>query len=111
MNVNSDPIGSFLKLESQLKKYVKSAFGTNSGSFEAERSMLLDTPGVFFQEPYLEILPEYKTCKQISALETEDLPGLSSEALTAFTQIAGSGLMPKDADLFIHQQSMDGVID
>jgi len=108
MNVNSDPIGALFDLESQLKRYVKSAFGTNSSSFEGERALLLDSPGVFFQDPYLEVLPEYKTSTTINELGNDDLPGLSSAARRAFAAIAGAGLMPEDAKLFVHQKRMLG---
>ncbi len=106
MNINLDPIGAQLELETQLKRYVKSAFGTNSDSFEEDRGRLLDTPGVFFQEPYLEVLTEYKTSVPIKQLPEDDLHGLSPDARNAFTEIAGAGLMPKDAKLYIHQQRM-----
>lgn len=106
MNVNSDPLGALLELEGQLKRYVKSAFSTNSPSFEDERGRLLDTPGVFFQEPYLELLPEYQVSTAINELVQDDLPDLSPAARNAFEKIAGAGLMPQDARLFVHQQRM-----
>ncbi len=104
--IGNDPIGSWHELQEQLKRYVKSAFGTNSPSFEVERAKLLDTPGVFFQDPYLELLPQYSTGKQLVALDATDLPGLSEEARRGFIALAGSGLMPPSAILYVHQQRM-----
>ncbi|MFC7411416.1 DEAD/DEAH box helicase [Hydrogenophaga atypica] len=104
--IGNDPIGSWDELQDQLKRYVKSAFGTNSPSFEHERARLLDTPGVFFQDPYLELLPQYSTGKQLTALNVADLPGLSEEARRGFVALAGSGLMPPGAILYVHQQKM-----
>lgn len=104
--IGNDPIGAWDELQDQLKRYVKSAFGTNSPSFEQERANLLDTPGVFFQDPYLELLPQYSTAKQLGALDAADLPGLSEEARRGFIALAGSGLMPPSAILYVHQQKM-----
>lgn len=104
--IGNDPIGSWDELQDQLKRYVKSAFGTNSPSFEQERARLLDTSGVFFQDPYLELLPQYSTAKQLGALDAADLPGLSEEARRGFIALAGSGLMPPGAILYVHQQKM-----
>lgn len=106
LTIGTDPIGSWDELQAQLKRYVKSAFGTNSPSFEAERAKLLDTPGVFFQDPYLELLPQYATGKELSALGASDLPGLSERARRGFVALAGSGLMPSSATLYVHQQEM-----
>jgi DEAD/DEAH box helicase domain-containing protein len=105
-SVGNDPIGSWDELQEQLKRYVKSAFGTNSPSFEDERADLLDTPGVFFQDPYLELLPQYSAGKSLSALDESDLPGLSERARRGFIELAGAGLMPTSATLYVHQQQM-----
>ena len=80
MNFDHDPVGAQLELERQLKRYVKSAFGTDSPSFEEERGRLLDTPGVFFQEPYIEVLPEYRTSVRVNQLGEEDLRGLDRKS-------------------------------
>ncbi len=104
--IGTDPIGSWDELQDQLKRYIKSAFGTNSPSFEHERARLLDTPGVLFQDPYLELLPQYSTAKQLGDLDAADLPGLSEEARRGFIALAGAGLMPPSAILYVHQQKM-----
>lgn len=104
--VDIDPIGAFEQLQSQLKRYVKSAFGTNSPTFERDRQQLLDTPGVFFQEPYVEMIPAYESGKRLQDLGEEDLPGMTSLARKIFCALAGAKLMPSTANLFVHQQRM-----
>ncbi|MBO1111840.1 DEAD/DEAH box helicase [Bordetella petrii] len=105
-NLDLDPIGAWGQLQDHLKRYVKSAFGTNSPTFEVDRQKLLDTPGVLFQELFLEMLPSYDAGKKLEELTEEDLPGMSKEAREAFCAIANSGLMPRAAKLFHHQQQM-----
>jgi ATP-dependent helicase YprA (DUF1998 family) len=106
VTIGEDPIGSWEQLKGHLKRYILSAFGTDSPSFEAEREALLDTPGVLFQEPYLELLPSYVNAKALSALDGVDLPGLDEGARQGFIALAGAGLMPAGADLYVHQQRM-----
>ena len=105
-NIDLDPIGAWEQLQDNLKRYIKSAFGTNSPSFESERQTLLDTPGVLFQEQYLEMLQAYNTGKRLMDLDEEDLPGMSDAARRVFRALAGAELMPATATLYVHQQRM-----
>src|SRR5690554_2446952 len=104
MKISDDPIGAAESLQFYLKKYVTSAFGTNSEDLERERKLLLDTPGVFFQEPFVEVLPEYETGKRISELDSEDLPGMSKKAISAFRALTETSLVPAEFSLYSHQQ-------
>lgn len=104
--IDSDPIGSWQLLQDHLKRYVESAFGTNSTSFEEERRRLIDTPGVFFQEPYLELLPAYKSGKRLVDLDAKDLPRMDEKARAAFIALAGAKLMAAAPQLYLHQQRM-----
>ena len=88
VSIDIDPIGAWEDLKEHLKRYVKSAFGTNSKLFEEERQRLLDTPGVFFQEPYLEVLPAYVAGKKLKELDTQNLPLMSQEAIDAFCKVS-----------------------
>ena len=45
--ISDDPMGAFHDLRWFLQKYVTSAFGTNSPSFEDERQQLLDGKALF----------------------------------------------------------------
>lgn len=104
--IGEDPIGSWEQLKGHLKRYIQSAFRTDSPSFEDDREKLLNTPGVLFQEPYLELLPSYVNGKALSSLDGMDLPGLDEAARQGFIALAGAGLMPAGADLYVHQQRM-----
>ncbi|MFS1466057.1 DEAD/DEAH box helicase [Vibrio lentus] len=106
VSIDKDPIGAWEDLNDNLKKYVKSAFGTNSKSFEEERQCLLDTPGVLFQEPYLEVLPNYVSGKKLDELNVEDLPTMSSDAIDAFCKVAGASLISSKFSLYKHQEVM-----
>src|SRR5690606_32068812 len=101
-----DPINAFETLQDGIKRYITSAFGTNSESFEKERKELLDKPGVLFQTPYVEPIPSYKPGKKLEQLTTEDLPYLNQEGIEAFQHIAGAGLFNSGYQLYTHQQSM-----
>lgn len=105
-NIDKDPVGAWEDIKEHLKKYVKSAFGTNSKSFELDRQRLLDTSGVFFQEPFVEILPTYKSGKKLVELGARNLPEMSKDAINAFTKIASASLIPKNINLYKHQQMM-----
>ncbi|SIR50507.1 DEAD/DEAH box helicase [Pseudacidovorax sp. RU35E] len=104
--IGEDPLGSWEQLKGHLKRYIQSAFGTDSPSFEEEREALLNTPGVLFQEPYLELLPSYVSSKALGALDHSDLPGMGEAARQGFIALAGAGLMPAGANLYMHQQRM-----
>jgi Lhr-like helicase len=106
ISINKDPIGSWESIQEHLKRYVKSAFGTNSKTFEEDRQHLLDAPGVFFQEPYVEVLPAYKSGKKLEELNTQDLPALSQEVIDALCKIASASLISKELNLYQHQQVM-----
>lgn len=101
-----DPIGSFEQIQSSIKRYIKSAFATNSDTFEADRAALLDTTGVLFQEAYVEPIPAYVSGKELVALDSADLPGLSLQAIAAFKGIVGAGLFSGGHPLYLHQQRM-----
>ncbi len=105
-NIDLDPVGSWEQIQNNLKLYIRSAFGTNSPTFESDRQNLLDTPGVLFQEQFLEMLQSYKSGKRLVDLEDEDLPGMSQSARKVFQSLAGAELMPPTASLYVHQQRM-----
>jgi len=101
-----DPINAFETLQAGIKRYITSAFGTNSESFEKERKALLDKPGVLFQTPYVEPIPSYKSGKKLDQLTAEDLPSLNQEGVEAFQNIVGAGLFNGGYPLYTHQQNM-----
>ncbi len=101
-----DPIESFDLIQTSIKRYITSAFGTNSPTFERDRKALLDKEAVLFQEPFVEPLPSYEPGKSLAGLGPEDLPGMLPEAIDAFRAIAGAGLFKGGHQLHLHQQRM-----
>lgn len=101
-----DPIRAYELLQDGIKRYITSAFGTNSTTFEEDRRRLLDTPGVLFQTPYVEPIPAYRSGNALADLGEGDLPGLDSEARAAFKAIVGAGLFDGGHSLYVHQQNM-----
>lgn len=101
-----EPISSYENVKKGIKRYIKSAFGTNSQSFEEDRSKLLDQNGVLFQQEYLEPIPMYSSGKMLKNLNEEELPGLNAKGITAFKNIIGSGLFNGGFPLYLHQQRM-----
>jgi ATP-dependent helicase YprA (DUF1998 family) len=93
-------------MQEGIKRYITSAFGTNSSSFEKERRELLDRDGILFQEVYIEPVPSYASGKKLSELDARDLHGLSKRGVEAFKKVLGAGLFKGDFNLYKHQQSM-----
>ncbi|QOL50238.1 DEAD/DEAH box helicase [Massilia litorea] len=101
-----DPIASFEHIQASIKRYITSAFGTNSPTFERDRKALLDKDAVLFQEPFVEPIPSYESGKTLAALAGADLPGMTTEAKEAFCSIASAGLFKDGHPLYVHQQRM-----
>jgi DEAD/DEAH box helicase domain-containing protein len=101
-----DPIESFEHIQASIKRYITSAFGTNSPTFERDRKALLDKEAVLFQEPFVEPIPSYKLGKKLAELTDEDMPGMPAGAIPAFQSIIGAGLFNEGHALYVHQQRM-----
>jgi hypothetical protein len=101
-----DPIRSYELLKDGIKRYITSAFGTNSDSLERDRKTLLDTDGVLFQTAYIEPVPLYKAGKRLAQMEPTDLPGLNERGQQAFKAIIGGGLFAGGHPLYCHQETM-----
>src|SRR4051812_8998567 len=105
MPVN-DPIGAFESIRDNFLLYVKTAFGTSFPGLERERMRLLQSSGVFAQEPWIETMPRYESSSQtLDGLNAADLPGLDEEAQADFKALGGSGLIG-DFPLHRHQVEM-----
>lgn len=100
-----DPIGSFESIQRNFLLYIKTAFATKFSSVEDEREALLDRPGVFRQEPWIEPLARYHKVKTITELGQADVPGLKGEVITDFIDLASCGLVG-NYQLFGHQLEM-----
>lgn len=103
-----DPIGSFDKIRQNFARYVKTAFGTRYEDIENERGQFLDTPGYFYQEPWVELMPRYQPAKALRDVTLGDLdnpPGFSLHDLERFKEFARCGLVG-DFPLHHHQLEM-----
>ena len=107
-----NPIQAHLKLKQDVFRYIKTAFGTRSESFEIDRMELLNKMGGVFQEPMIEPLVPYKSGKALDELEPADFSNaLPSAAQAAFKSIVGARLFKtgpesKPARLYLHQAEM-----
>lgn len=101
-----DPIGAYGAMQEGIKRYITSAFGTRSPTFEADRAELLNRDGVLFQEAYVEPVPSYASGKALPDLNASDLPGLSTEGVNAFQKVVAAGLFRDGHSLYLHQQAM-----
>lgn len=102
----NNPVKAYSELRASVFRYIKTAFGTRSQSFEEERHHLLDKPGGVFQQPYIEPLIPYKTTRALAALAGRDLPRMSATAQKAFKELCGASLFPAGHVLFTHQEQM-----
>lgn len=102
----TDPTAAHTELKRSVIRYIKTAFGTRSPSFEAEREELLDRDGGLFQEPYIEPILAYQSGEKLGNLAEKCLPGLTAEGVAAFKKICGAKLFSGDYPLFSHQQRM-----
>lgn len=102
----NDPIGAFDRVRDSYVLYVKTAFGTQFPTLEAERERLLRDPGVLSQEPWIEPLQRYESSgKTIRQIGLADTPGLSQAELDDFQSLVGCGLLG-DYQLHRHQAEM-----
>lgn len=100
----NNPIDSFEDLKSSAIKYIETAFGTRSESFNTERRKLLEDKGGLFQEPYIEAIPKY--CPGVKIADLNSLPGLDDQSLNAFKEIVRANLFGGDYPMYQHQQEM-----
>lgn len=103
-----DPIQAFDNIKNNFIRYIKTAFGTKFLSIESEREKLLNIDKVLYREPWIELLPDYKSSgKTIDLLNTNDLDGVVNEQeLSFFKSFVKSGLFPNNVELFEHQLQM-----
>ena len=108
----NNPIHSHRQLRESVLRYIKTAFGTRSPSFEAERERLLERTGGVFQEPYIEPLLPYRTGKTVAQLTDDDFAGqLNLQARKAFFDLCNAKLFAQEpgqgpSHLYLHQSQM-----
>lgn len=100
-----NPIQAYESIKASIRRYIKSAFKTDSPTLERDREALLRTDGVLFQDAYVEPIPAYAHGKMLEDLDAGDLPGIGVGA-TAFKSVVGAGLFDGPYPLYKHQQTM-----
>jgi DEAD/DEAH box helicase domain-containing protein len=102
----TDPAAAYSEIKSSVIRYIKTAFGTRSPSFEIEREQLLMRDGGVFQEPYIEPILSYKSAERLENIGVKHLHGLSEEAADAFKELCKATLFSGGYPLFSHQLRM-----
>ncbi len=100
-----DPIKAHEDLKSSVLRYISTAFGARSGSFEEERKNLLMRDGGLFREQYIEPIASYQSGARLGDIEAGSLRGLSEAGAAAFKGLCLAGLIG-DYPLYSHQQKM-----
>ncbi len=101
-----DPIGTFEEIKKGFELYVKTRFATQFPSIERKREEIFKKEGVFYREPWVEVIEKYKSSeKKISDLNENDLKGLSKIQIKDFQDFVQAGLMG-DFPLYQHQHKM-----
>lgn len=108
---DTDPIGVFENIKESTIKYIETAFGTRSASFNSDRRKLLEEAGGLFQEQYIEPVPNYTSGKKISEVQDEDLANaLGDSARKAFADLMASQMYRDDDGgcfpMYTHQKDM-----
>lgn len=101
-----DPIGAFEDIKESLVKYIETAFGSRSETFNRDRRALLARDGGLFQEPYIEPIRSYEAGPNLNDLDQNELPGLSDDGRRAFKALAAAGLIDTAFPLYTHQADM-----
>ena len=102
-----DPIKAFADIKDSFKLYVQTRFKTQFQSVEDEREQLLDEKGLFYQQPWIELIQKYKSSgKKLSNLNEQDLKNFSDKQISEFQSFIQSGLITADFPLYEHQYQM-----
>ena len=102
-----DPIQAFEEIKNSFKLYVQTRFKTQFESVEEEREKRLDEKGLFYQQPWVELIRKYESSgKSVSDLNKQDLKDFSNEQLEDFKSFIQAGLITEDYQLYKHQYQM-----
>lgn len=102
----NDPVKAHADLSAGVIRYITTAFGTRSSSFERERLALLERSGGLFQEQFIEPIVSYKSSMKIADIPDSSFSGLSEDGVAAFKRLCQAGLFGGDYPLFSHQKEM-----
>jgi DEAD/DEAH box helicase domain-containing protein len=102
-----NPTGAFRLIKDHYIRYVRTSTATRFDGLERERADLLERDGVFYRQPWLEILPEYVSSgKTVKELTKEDCANqLTDNELHTFKNLVQRGLA-SGYELHSHQTDM-----
>ena len=101
-----NPTATHTSIKQGVIRYIQTAFGTRSETFETERLALLEKQGGLFQEPFIEPVIGYKSSDRLADLKSDTLVGLPDNAAGAFKALCGSALFSGNYGLYSHQKEM-----
>jgi DEAD/DEAH box helicase domain-containing protein len=102
------PQEAFDQIKESYIRYLMGAYQTKEPNIEKQREELLKTPGKIFQEPYVELLPEYKSYnKPVIEWIYEDWKSIfdCKDSFNAFKCLISSGLI-NGYSPYTHQVNM-----
>lgn len=94
----NDPYRIFNELRDSYLRYYESAFDLRDDLLAKERRALLKREGIVYREPYVELVPRYRSSGKTVAAGATAL-GLSADV----SSFIGLGLFPNDRHLYTHQ--------
>jgi hypothetical protein len=101
-----NPTATHQSIKEGVIRYIQTAFGTRSESFEAERLSLLEKEGGLFQEPFIEPVIGYTSSERLADLDSSSLGDIPENSLNAFKALCGSALFSGEYGLYSHQKEM-----
>ena len=107
--LSQDPIGAFEKIKQDLIRYFSYVYRVNNDELNKERIRRLGEEDNLYKEPYLEILPEYKSVENINGIEDlwkEFVAAFGDEKISKqfFSDFIKQGLM--NYTPYVHQKEM-----
>ncbi len=105
-----DPIKAHEEVTQAVQRYIRTAFGTASWSFERDRELLIGDHKGIFKEPLIEPVISYRPGRRLSEITAQEL-AMTPSSHAAFVSLARSGLLStgsggKEHTLHKHQEDM-----
>ena len=108
--LEKDPLGAFKQINEMYLKYIQSAFKTRYKQIEDQRMQLLKQNGNAYQDPYIEILPEYKESElgKISEWNYDSFQECFDDEhqFKTFIRLITAGLIESSIVPYTHQVNM-----
>jgi ATP-dependent helicase YprA (DUF1998 family) len=108
--LEKDPIGAFKQINEMYLKYLQSGYKTRYKQIEDERIQLLQQNGNAYQDPFIEILPEYKESEigKVGDWSYESFRDCFENEFQfkTFVQLVTAGLISSDIVPYTHQVNM-----